>query len=127
MIVEMILWFFLLEILSFIFLPLTTLMFSNLRDKGYGFSKIISIFFLSFLTWYMSFFIPYNYSLMASIVIFSALNFYISKKTKIVFDKKTVKKVEIIFLLSFMIFTFIRSFTPAVEGLEKLSDISLIN
>ncbi|MBU5688206.1 MAG: hypothetical protein KQA41_04350 [Candidatus Aenigmarchaeota archaeon] len=127
MIAEMIIWFLLLQLFSFISLPLTNLIFHPLKDKGYPLSKTIGIFLFSFFTWYTSFIVKYDLSVIISFILFVGLNLYISKKKVIVFDKNIVKKTEILFLLSFIFFCLIRSLTPAVEGLEKLFDISIIN
>ncbi|MEM5878767.1 MAG: DUF2298 domain-containing protein, partial [Candidatus Aenigmatarchaeota archaeon] len=127
MILEMLIWFVMLELISFISLPLTFVLFSSLKDRGYGISKILGIFVLSFVSWYSSFLIGYEKSIIISIIIFTSVNAFIAKKVNIIFDKKIVNKIELIFLFSFIVFCLIRSLTPAVEGLEKLFDISLIN
>ena len=120
-------WLFILELFGFLSLPLTHFLFHRLKDKGYGFSKIVGILFFSFITWYLSFAVRFEISIILSIVILFLINLYLKKKTKVSFERKIVKVSEAIFILSFILFSFLRSFTPAVEGLEKLFDISLIN
>ncbi len=127
MILEIILWLAIIEIIGFISLPLTFLVFSSLKDKGYGLSKIIGVFTISFFSWILSFFLNYNISIFVSLIFFSLANFYISKKINITFNKHFMKITEIIFISSFMFFAMLRSLTPAAEGLEKLFDMSLIN
>jgi YYY domain-containing protein len=127
MIAEMLFWLFILEFLSFINLPLTFIIFKNLKDRGYAFSKIIGILFFSFIAWYLSFLIKYNLAIIFSLLLTLSINLYILKNQKISFDKKSAKIIEIVFVSSFIIFCIIRSFTPATEGLEKLFDMSLIN
>jgi YYY domain-containing protein len=127
MIAEMLLWLFILEVLSFANLPLTFVIFKNLKEKGYAFSKIIGLLIFSFITWYSSFLIKYNFGLVFSLLLMLFINIYILKSQRISFDKKSAKIIEIVFLSSFVVFCIIRSFTPAAEGLEKLFDMSLIN
>jgi len=127
MIGEMFLWLFILEVLSFVNLPLTFIIFKNSKDKGYAFSKIIGILVFSFIAWYSSFLIKYNFGLVFSLLLTLCINIYVFKSQKISFDKRYAKIIEIIFLSSFVVFCLIRSFTPAAEGLEKLFDMSLIN
>jgi YYY domain-containing protein len=127
MILEILIWLFLLESISFVSLPFTYFLFNKLKDKGYAFSKVIGILILCFVSWYLSFLIKYEISIILSLTLLITLNLFLIKKIKLGFDKKIVKINEAVFVISFVAFSVIRSFTPAVEGLEKLFDISIIN
>lgn len=125
---------------SFIGFPFTYLIFEKLKDKGFAFTKLISILLLSFLVWYLSITTRIEYSFATIVSLFFAillLSIYIYKKNKhsiLVFIKENSKLLlfeEILFLIFFLIFIGIRFGNPdlwhPIMGGEKPMDFAFIN
>lgn len=134
MIVEIFIWWFILEIFGLLSFPMVMSFCRNLEDMGYAISKIFGLLLFSYLTWILSYVLNYDrFTIFLSILtmIFLSLFFVKSKKKKILTflneKRKTVILIEIVFFLSFLYFSLIRAHTPEVEGLEKFYDFSIIN
>lgn len=131
-------WWFLIFFLGLIFLPLTFTLFKNFWDKGYIFSKTISIVALTYLIFVGGVFkitAFTNLNLFLIIFLFILINvFFLKYKNNFSIFKKNIKEnykkfifQEIIFLLILIFWSFIRGFTPDIEGLEKYMDWGFIN
>lgn len=132
MILEILIWWFIVQILGFLALPISLGLLKNLPDKGYFSSKILGILFFCYLNWILSHFMPYGFpSIFVSLTVLLVLFIFFQdkKSLKSFFFKnsKIVKTTELLFLISMFFFTIIRAHTPAAEGLEKLFDMSMIN
>ncbi len=122
--------------LSSLSLPLVFLIFKKFWDKGYIFSKTLSLFVISYLLLVSGIFhltpftTPFIYLIIA---LFALINFYLIKKNKSYFKNaltkhwKTFLSEEIIFLLILIFWSYIRGFSPDIEGLEKFMDWGFIN
>jgi len=131
-------WWFLIFVLGLICLPLTFILFKKFWDKGYIFSKTISIITLTYLIFIggVSKILTFtNLNLFLIILLILFLNCLILKNKKgFLFFVKTIKKnykififQEIIFLLILVVWSFIRGFASDIEGLEKYMDWGFIN
>lgn len=130
-------WWFTIFCLGIIFLPLSALLFSNLSDKGYLFSKTIGIAFLGYLMWMLSAlkimrFTPVSCMIVVRIGLIinigvllyirfkgkkRLLSDYLKKENIIVFISE-----ELLFFIVFLFFTYIRGFKPEAYGTEKFMD-----
>jgi len=131
-------WWFLIFILGLIFLPLTFTIFKKFWDKGYIFSKTISIITLTYLIFIggvlkILTFTNLNLFLIITLILFSIFLF-LKRKNNFSIFLKTIKEnykififQEIIFLLILVLWSFIRGFMPDIEGLEKYMDWGFIN
>jgi YYY domain-containing protein len=133
-------WFLVSLLLGITFLPLTFLLFSGLRDKGYIFSKIIGIAFISYFVFIFGTtrilsFSSINIALLL-IISFFCNYFFIFKKKSLIrrFFSEILEKnyslfilEETIFLCSFSLWAFIKTFAPNINGLEKFMDFGFIN
>lgn len=129
-------WYFFLFLISLTFFPLTYFIFSKtFWDKGYAFSKIIGIIILSYSAFIAGFFriLPFTRnSLFFLFIIFAGLNWYLASKKAL---KNKIKKSdiqiwigeELLFLISFIFWTFVRGQEPSIRGLEKFMDFGFIN
>ncbi len=129
-------WWLTILILSSVFLPLTLLIFKKFWDKGYIFAKTIAIFTLSYFLLVLGIFklLPFTLaSIIFSIFLFAALNFYLLHRYSAHFKNlfstkwKTFLAEEIIFLLILTFWSYIRGFAPNIEGLEKFMDWGFLN
>jgi uncharacterized membrane protein len=129
-------WWFLLFWMGIIVLPITSSLFKNFFDLGYGFSKIIAIALFSYLAWILGSLkiLSFTYSNLWLIILGIILfNFFIVKKTGkgnlLQFKKrwKVILTEETIFLLALIGWSFVRGFQPDIEGLEKFMDFGFVN
>lgn len=131
-------WWSLIFILGFISLPITFTIFKKFWDKGYIFSKIISVVLITYLILIGGIFkiLPFtNPSLFLILLLIFLIDFFLLRsKNNFSLFLKTLKKnykififQEIIFLLILIVWSFVRGFAPDIEGLEKYMDWGFIN
>jgi YYY domain-containing protein len=124
-------WWLVLEVIGFIILPVSFYLCRNLLDHGYSVSKPLGLLLVTYLSWIISIVLGYSYiSVLLSLVVIAAFSLLISiKKGFPSFDKKYIIKFEIIFLFAFLIFAFIRAYSPDIywTGGEKFMDMTFIN
>ena len=131
-------WWFLIFVLGLITLPITFVLFKKFWDKGYIFSKIISIVILSYLIFIGGAFKILTFSninLFLILFLILLLNFLFLKQ-KDTFSRflKIIKEnykvfifQEMLFLSVLIIWSFVRGFASDIEGLEKYMDWGFIN
>lgn len=117
-----------------IFLPLTSLIFSNFLDKGYIFSKILGMLLLSYTIWTLASLklIPFNTTnLLVLLILFSFLNIFLFKKLKLLNQFKSGWQIflfeEILFTAGLIFWSYIKAHEPSIHGLEKFMDFGFIN
>ncbi len=124
-------WWGVLLLLGFAFLPITGLLFESFHDKGYLFAKTIGIAITGYLVWLLSSLRILKFTGISCVVIFilllgvNILMLKVWKKKKITFTKLNLKAVlteELLFLLFFLVWTYIRGFKPEAHGTEKFMD-----
>ncbi len=130
-------WWSLIFLLGMGLLPLTTFIFSRFVDRGYAFSKILSIILLSYLVLLFSSLHILKFSDLSIVILFFlfiTMQLFLFKKIHNFSFTKTVKEnwgiflfEEILFLLMFVFWSYIRGFAPEIHGLEKFMDYGFIN
>ena len=133
-------WLLIIELLSIIVLPVVFLIFNSFTYKGYLFSKILGIFAVCFLTWWLNSLslLEFNKtSIWMVIALIATINTYVfirnrQKFTNIVkINWKSFITLELIFLLLFGIFLMVRAMNPDLwhpyRGGEKPMDIAYLN
>jgi uncharacterized membrane protein len=136
--ISIISWWFLIFVLGLITLPITFTLFKKFWDKGYIFSKIISIAILSYLIFVGGVFKVLtftNLNLFLILFVILLLNiFFLKHKNNFSNFLKTIKEnykififQEIFFLLILTTWSLIRAFAPDIEGLEKYMDWGFVN
>lgn len=124
--------------ISSICLPLVLSIFKKFWDRGYVFSKILSLVVLTYSVFVLGVIklLPFtNLSIWFLILIFLSLNgLYLSRPKRFKaftgLIKENWKKFlfeEILFLLILIVWSFVRGFNPAIEGLEKFMDWGFVN
>jgi YYY domain-containing protein len=124
----------LVEVLGFIFLPLTVTVFHNLPDRGYAFSKAIGVAVLAFGVWLPLMtlrFLPYNQMfILGVLLILLALNILGLLRANV---RQTLLKLarvnwpylvacEVIFFGMMFLLGWIRSYVPAIYSYEMFMD-----
>lgn len=129
-------WWFIFLITGLIFFPLTSVIFDKFKDKGYIFSKVISLIFISYSVFIISFFhlMKFSFAQIAIIIfIFILLNIFVTWKFNLnvisLFRKnyKLIIAEELIFLMTFLFWAFVRGNLSDIHGLEKYMDFGFIN
>jgi len=131
-------WWFLIFILGLLTLPITFVLFKKFWDKGYLFSKIISIVLLTYLIFIGGFFKILSFTNLNLFIILSLillLNiFFLKQKNNCQEFIKTIKEnykififQELLFCSILIVWSFVRGFAPSIEGLEKYMDWGFIN
>jgi len=131
-------WWFLIFVMGLIFLPLTFTLFQKFWDKGYIFSKTICIIISTYLIFIGGFFKVLtftNLNLFLILFLLLLVNiFFLKHKNNFSIFKKNLKEnykffilEEVFFLLILVAWSFVRGFTPDIEGLEKYMDWGFIN
>jgi len=127
-------WWIFLLVLGIGFLPLTSLLFHNYDDRGWLFSKVIALAISGFITWVLvcAGFVPFTAVtciIITSVCIFlnMALLHFLRKKGihHLIFKKQQWKLIvleELIFLVIFLMWTYLAGFHPAAYGTEKFMD-----
>lgn len=139
-------WWLTILILGIIFLPLSSLLFSSLADKGYLFSKAIGIGLSAYIMWFLSSIKVMKFTTGACVVslglgllinlllvlyfkyLFKPANSTLYTERNILsafYNKKNILifiTEELLFLLIFLFFTYIRGFKPEAYGTEKFMD-----
>lgn len=127
-------WWILLFLIGVSLLPLTTRLFSMFFDRGYIFSKMLSLAVLSYLSFLFGtlHLIPFNQlSLLFYLLIMTVFSFglfYPSFKTLL--SKRFILfslVEEVLFFLVMTCWVLIRGFNPEVHGLEKYMDFGFMN
>lgn len=129
-------WWLLLFSLGVAFLPLTLLFFRNFFDKGYAFSKILAVLFVSYLIWFLGSLEILSFStksvwLIIGVLVFGNLVLINQQRQEF---KKIVKKhwrlfafEELLFLVGLIFWSLVRGYQPNIQGLEKFMDFGFIN
>lgn len=130
-----IIWWTIFLILGTGFLPLSCLIFHRFFDKGYIFSKTLSVVFISYLIFLLGIMQALPFATLSLLLIYSWLIISIFIATRKYINLKVLFKKhwriflfeEILFLISLSFWSYIRSFNPDIHGLEKYMDYGFIN
>lgn len=131
-------WYLTIFLIGIVFYPVTKKLLGEfLFDKGYAFSKIVGILFLSYATFLLGILkiLPFYQSSLIGLLGISALvNFFIFKKEKhpkrenvFPYHFITIIFEEVLFLSTFMFWVYVRGQEPSIHGLEKFMDFGFIN
>jgi len=128
-------WWLMFLAIGILFLPLTLILFSRFFDKGYVFSKALGMGFISYVVFTLGVFkiLPFTQStIYITAFCFLIINLLlISKLPKIITSIKCSWKMflleEIVFLATFIFWSYIRAHQPDIHGLEKYEDFGFIN
>lgn len=115
-------WYLLLLALGIIFAPFTKKLFGSFVDYGYPFAKTVAIILVSYAVFVLGVLklLPYSWlGIVTVTIVLGYLNWRVRKKIQIT---KTMVFEEVLFLISFLFLSFVRSQEPSIHGLEKFMD-----
>ena len=127
-------WYFYLLVIGAIFLPIVLKVFKGFYDKGYLFSKAIGIALSSYIVWLLSSFrvAPFSRWTIGFVLLTAVLLIYGRKaarnsvKDALSCKWKVFAAEEILFLLIFAFWCYVKGFQPDIYGLEKYMDYGFI-
>lgn len=132
-------WYSLLLLIGTLVFPLTSLLFEKFVDKGYIFSKVISMVVLSYVTFLLSMIHIIQFTHLSTSVMLVVLSIisnwiFFSKKNAWVHFKAFLKTKWILLLLEELLFfaalyfwSVVRGYAPDIHGLEKFMDFGFVN
>lgn len=125
-------WYLTFFILSLIFLPVTTLIFKKSKDRGYAFSKPLSMAISGFIIWTLSYIkiLPFRAISIIILLIVLFIIFMLLKKPREAFknaleNPSTIRLMafeEGIFAAGLLFWSFVRGIKPVLDSLEKPMD-----
>lgn len=124
-------WWLVLVALGVGFMPITYKIFSSFHDNGYMFSKIIGLAISGYLMWFLSSIKLVKFTSLSCLVIviltvmINGVIFYKEKNKNKLFSKIKLDKMlfmELLFLVMFLLWIYIRGFKPEAHGTEKFMD-----
>lgn len=129
-------WYFISELLGWIVFPIAFSLFPFLRDRGFSVSKILGLLIWGYLYWLLNTLGLLDNSASAVILVLGAiiigivLLFRNKFKPIIIFIKghwEIIVFYELIFIISFAGWAFIRALNPEIIGTEKPMELAFIN
>jgi uncharacterized membrane protein len=130
-------WYSILFVLGLVFVPLTKKIFGRFfYDLAYPFSKTVGILLLSYAIFVLGIFKLVPFGQMSLVLLggaFFILNYYLFRKEKSDGYKQQKSKLALIifeeglFLISLLLWAYIRGQEPSIRGLEKFMDFGFIN
>jgi len=128
-------WWFCIFVLGLIAYPYIFFVFRNYKGRGIFFSKIAGLLFLTYLAWICGRlgilkFSGTNLFIITFLLLIPALYIIFRKKREFLewffSSYKLVIAVELVFLLSFIIFAVIRAYNSRIIGEEKFMDLAFL-
>ncbi|HCG90690.1 MAG TPA: hypothetical protein DEZ08_02470 [Dehalococcoidia bacterium] len=133
-------WLFTLELICLIFVPIVFVAFKFLPDKGYGLNKLFGLFILSYFVWLVTSLELFEYGrslIWSTVAVITSLSGYIIWKKHLELANyirnnwKYILALELIFIISFIAFLFIRMNNPDLwhpwRGGEKPMEFAYFN
>lgn len=131
--ISVVIWWFYLLLIGFLFLPLARNLFSRFFDKGYIFSKTLGLAIISYIIFLFgtAHILPFQrFTIFAVLVAVLIVNILFYSKNKFKLEKKIIYIYifqELLFFLSLLFWSYIKSFQPDIHGLEKFMDFGFMN
>jgi YYY domain-containing protein len=135
-IIPVFIWWFLIEVLGLLSIPIVFSICKNLPDNGYFISKIIGMLLVTYITWILVNIGIFEYGIFAilvSVLIIFVVSFHLfTKEIKNITTffrekKKLILIIEGLFLLSYISFIIYRYYDNSILDAEKPQDFMFIN
>ncbi len=125
-------WWAIFFLVGITFLPLTVRVFNSFIDRGYVFSKIIGISVLSYSIYILGSFHLLKFT-QANILLVAV--FWLVANLTIIYKRNIIQSLnykllffeEVLFFAGLLLWSYVRSFSPDINGLEKFMDFGFIN
>ena len=129
-------WWAVSTLTALIAFPIVWRVFPRLADRGFGFIRAVGIMAASYVLW-----IAANFGLLRNtfggavfvLILLAVLSLIVSRgkwneiKDWVQENRKTILVMEILFLLAFLFWAFVRSTMPALDHTEKPMELAFLN
>ena len=129
-------WWAVIAVLGYTFMPLTSIFFQKYEDRGWMFSKVIALAVCGYVVWLFCVLkiLPFTtLTCMAVTVVCMAVNLWMGlwmrrQGMEVMPDghENLVYKEELIFFILFLLWTYMAGFHPAAYGTEKFMDFGFM-
>lgn len=131
-------WYLILQILAWSTFPISYRLFPDFPDRGYALAKTQGLLFCAYISWLLTslHLLPYQTAtvwLSVALLLVVGVSFGLVQpyhKDLIKFLQRNFKLLfllEVLFLSTYLIFAFIRSYNPDITGAEKEPDFTFLN
>jgi YYY domain-containing protein len=133
---QAIVWWFMVQLLGFIALPFTSVIFRGLPDRGYAFGKALAILLVSYILWLAAsaHILPNSqWSIILIIVLLAAGSFFLFMRRRheiasfVSENRGVIIATEAIFLVSFILYAVVHSYNAEIAYTEKPMDFAFLN
>ncbi|AKB17420.1 MULTISPECIES: DUF2298 domain-containing protein [unclassified Methanosarcina] len=125
---QVILWFFIIEILGLISIPLAGNAGNRLADRGASAAKTLGIILVAYFSWIFSYIWGFNHTtILISFLVPCLLSIGLYRKQKIFPERKVLLVNELVFLAGFFFFLLVRVHLPEIYMHEKFMDFAFLN
>ncbi|MCB0183132.1 MAG: hypothetical protein KDE31_02650, partial [Caldilineaceae bacterium] len=131
-------WYLIVQLITLLTIPLATQLFANLWDRGYAFVKSLGILLIGFVFWF-----GYSFGLLRNeaggawlaVIAIALLSLLVGRPLlqrwlrgeKLPLQWRHVLFVELLFLLAFAFWAYVRAHDPAVDHTEEPMDLMFMN
>jgi len=133
---QAIVWWFMVQLLGFIALPFTSVIFRGLPDRGYAFGKALAILLVSYILWLAAsaHILPNSqWSIILIIVLLAVGSFFLFMRRRheiasfVSENRGVIIATEAIFLVSFILYAVVHSYNAEIAYTEKPMDFAFLN
>ncbi len=133
-IVLILIWWLTISIFGWVVWPVTWKWFGNFWDKGYGFSKMVGMAFVSWVVWVLAITKLLPFERITIVLVLAVIGILCWVKIRddafINWNKQRWRIIfleELLFLGALVFWSSIRAYQPDIEGLEKFMDFGFMN
>jgi YYY domain-containing protein len=130
-VIDFLRWLIAIEIVGLTFLPLTCWFLRALPDRGYAFARVLGLLLVTFAMWWLGSLAP-----VANSTVLLWLLVLLGASGWLVWWRPTLENLrtarwaiiieEILFITALIVWAWIRSFSPDINGTEKFMDLMLL-
>ncbi|AKB38571.1 hypothetical protein MSSAC_3981 [Methanosarcina siciliae C2J] len=125
---QVILWFFLIELLGLLSIPLAENAGNRLADGGVSAAKTLGIMLVAYFSWIFSYIWGFNrVTILISVLVLCLLSIGLYWKKRIFPERKVLLINELVFLAAFFFFLLVRVHLPEIYMHEKFMDSAFLD
>jgi uncharacterized membrane protein len=133
---DVVIWWLISTLLGALALPIAWRVFGRLEDRGYGFARALGLLLTGYIFWMgatLRIFQPSPGGAVMAVLALLGLTVWIGRsKWRDVLDwlkehRSTVLSMEILFLLAFLVWAFVRANNPEIVNTEKPMELAFLN
>ena len=136
MILDVFSWWLISTLLGVLALPIAWRIFGRLEDRGYGFTRVLGLLLAGYFFWMgatLRIFQPSVGGAVLAVLALLAFSVWLGRSSlRDVLDwlkehRSTILTMELLFLLAFAVWAFVRANNPEIAGTEKPMELAFVN